>query len=233
MLMRLPEVIGPPEMPDFRVIEDINERKAAFFGFLLPMVTEANREIEQERRRLERLAQRAQHGRMGRQERFWLQGLASRYGMALPEENPDAAFFDELLKRVDIIPPSLALAQAALESGWGTSRFARLGNNLFGVWCYTPGCGIVPQRRPPGATHEVKRYASPAESFADYMRNLNSNVAYARLRELRATQRANGEPVTGRVLADGLYRYSSEGWTYVGKVKNVIQSNRLHEYDLR
>jgi len=220
------------ELPDFSAIEDVGERKAAFFGFLQPYIEEANAGIIEDRAHLEEVRARLKVGPLNRRDARWLRALAADYGLDL---EPEAPFTDELLDsleyRVDIIPPSMALAQAALESGWGTSRFARKGNNLFGIWCYEPGCGIVPRQRPAGATYEVASYRSPKESFQDYIRNLNSNRAYETLWNLRAEHRRKGEAVTGLSLSDGLFRYSEEGWTYIGKVQRVIQSNRLSTYD--
>jgi Bax protein len=228
-------VRGPlmgPSMPDFREIADVSERKEAFFTFLEPFVEAADAEIQEQRVRLLKIEGRVGDGHLNRRDDRWIRGMAADYGVEIdPEAAVDPSHVAELLRRVDIIPPSLALAQAALESGWGTSRFAQKGNNLFGIWCYTPGCGIVPQQRPAGATYEVTKYSSPRESFEDYIRNLNSNRSYQALWELRETLRAAGRPVTGLGLVDGLYRYSEEGWAYVGKVQSVIQSNNLSQYD--
>jgi Bax protein len=221
-----------PSMPDFREITDVSERKAAFFSFLEPFVEAAETEIQQQRERLLIIEGRVGDVLLNRRDDLWIRQTAAEYGVEIDPESPvDPSHVEELLRRVDIIPPSLALAQAALESGWGTSRFARKGNNLFGIWCYTPGCGLVPRQRPAGATYEVTKYRSPRESFEDYIRNLNSNRSYQALWEIRESLRAEGLPVTGLELADGLYRYSEEGWGYVGKVQRVIQSNDLIQYD--
>lgn len=230
LLVRSP-LIGP-SMPDFREITDVSERKAAFFTFLEPFVEEADAEIQERRARLLKIDGRIEDGHLNRRDDRWIRETAAAYGVEIdPEGAVTAAHVGELLRRVDIIPPSMALAQAALESGWGTSRFARQGNNLFGIWCYEPGCGIVPRQRPAGATYEVKKYRSPRESFADYIRNLNSNRAYEALWQLREDLREEGRPVTGLDLIDGLYRYSEEGWGYIGKIQRVIQSNNLTQYD--
>ena len=219
-------------MPDFQDIDDISERKAAFFSFLEPFSEDANRAIRRDRARLLAAERRFLNGPLGRREIRWLRQQMEAYGI---EADPDAPLDGEALEklelRMDIIPPSLALAQAALESGWGTSRFAQQGNNLFGIWCYEPGCGIVPERRPAGATYEVKSYPTPRQSFEDYMRNLNSNAAYRSLWLIREQRRLNGEPITGYALAEGLYRYSQEEWAYVSKVQNLILNNNLEKYD--
>ena len=220
-------------LPDFAAIEDTNVRKAEFFAFLDPFVAQANAEIQADRTRLNDLRERASRREaLPRRDAEWLAELAEAYEVPLADPTqPDERLWLALERRVDVIPPSLALAQAALESGWGTSRFAQEGNNLFGMWCYTPGCGIVPARRPAGQTYEVTRYRSPGASFAAYIRNLNTNTAYRELRQLRRQQRADGQTPTGLVLAGGLIRYSQEGSAYIEKVRRMIRSNDLAERD--
>jgi len=219
----------PNRLPDFAEIEDVNARKTAFFAFLQPFVDHANEDILADRARLLELREHyRQRDELPRGDARWLAELAAAYEVPLSEpRQPDLAALASLERRVDMVPASLALAQAALESGWGTSRFAREGNNLFGMWCYTPGCGIVPARRPTGATHEVTRYRSPGDSFAAYIRNLNTNGAYRELRSLRAGQRSRGQRISGATLAGGLTRYSQEGSAYVAKVRRMIRSNDL------
>ena len=232
LIVRGPIAVTGPSLPDFAEITDTSERKAAFFTFLDPFVKAADAEIQEQRARLKKVGKRVGKGHLNRRDDRWIRLVAADYKVEIDPESPvESSHVTELLRRVDIIPPSLALAQAALESGWGTSRFAQQGNNLFGIWCYTPGCGIVPLQRPAGATYEVTKYESPRESFEDYIQNLNSNRAYQALWELRENLRADGRPVTGLDLVDGLYRYSEEGWTYVGKIQRVIRTNDLTQYD--
>jgi Bax protein len=133
--------------------------------------------------------------------------------------------------RVDVLPPSLVLAQAANESAWGTSRFALEGNSLFGQWCYVEGCGIVPRRRARGATHEVKSFDSVAGTVRAYFNNINTNQSYEYLRELRADMREEDQPIDSMVLAFGLEPYSQRGDRYVDEVQNIIMQNDLHERD--
>jgi Bax protein len=222
----------PEPLPDFAAIDDINARKAAFFSFLEPHIEAANARIQADRDRLEALRDQLDAAPLNRRDVVWLRRLAERHRVELdPDTLPGSAAVDALLLRVDAIPPSLALAQAALESGWGTSRFARMGNNLFGIWCYTPGCGMVPKRRPAGATYEVARYRSPSECFLAYIQLLNSNPAYRSLWEIRRQLRADGEPLSGLDLAAGLLSYSEEGERYIAKVRRVIRSNGLQARD--
>ncbi|MDQ8187503.1 glucosaminidase domain-containing protein [Pelagicoccus sp. SDUM812002] len=216
-------------LPNFAAITTGNDRKQAFFDFLEPFVAEANGNILEERAAALKLeAYFERNGRLNgsRMEAFNDQRQIYKLD---PVESASSRSFEELLNRVDTIPASLALAQAAIESGWGTSRFARQGNNLFGMWCYEPGCGLVPKRRSPGKTHEVTVYRSPRESFLAYLRNLNTGSAYTALRDIRAAHRENGVEPTGRDLAPGLVRYSQERWTYVDKVRGMISANGLDE----
>ncbi len=135
----------------------------------------------------------------------------------------------ELEQRVDVVPGALLIAQAAIESGWGTSHFAREGNNLFGEWCFEEGCGIVPRSRSAGANHEVRRFPSVLHSIRSYVRNLNSHPAYAELRTRRARARANGSAPSAQDLAGGLEKYSERGMAYVEEVRLVIRANDLDQ----
>ena len=217
-------------LPDFDAIEDISERKQAFFEFLAPIVMAENRRVLEQRERLLDLAEALRAGeRIGWLDRRWLGRLAAEYDVARDPDAPRESILEsiELLKRrVDAVPVSLALVQAATESGWGRSRFATEGNNLFGHWCYQPGCGLVPERRNVGAGHEVAAFDSIADSVRRYVRNLNTNAAYAPLRAIRARMRRNDESPTAMALADGLIRYSERREDYVDEIKMVIRVNR-------
>lgn len=137
----------------------------------------------------------------------------------------------ELVRRVDVIPTSLVLAQAANESAWGTSRFAREGNNIFGQWCFDEGCGLVPNRRGEDASHEVRAFASVEAAVRAYFRNLNTHPSYEDLRTLRASMRMQGLPLNSMVLARGLTRYSERGMDYVEELQDMIRINELRERD--
>src|SRR3546814_12609314 len=127
----------------------------------------------------------------GRDQR-WLDQLADRYGL-------DSVDANELLERVDVVPPGLALAQSIEESGWGTSRFAQSGNAVFGMWTWSAGSGLVPEDRPDGETYEVQRFRSLENSVAAYMRNLNTKTSYREFRDRRAALRDQGRSEERRV----------------------------------
>jgi Bax protein len=145
----------------------------------------------------------------------------------------DDASWHQLLVNVDVLPPSLVLSQAANESAWGTSRFAKLGNNYFGQWCFEHGCGLVPKKRDSDKAHEVAAFNSPKESLESYMQNLNSHPAYQPLRNIRAQLRREKQAVTGMALAAGLTSYSERGQEYIAELRAMIKFNKLSKYDKR
>ena len=212
-------------LPDFHELTEVDERKAAFFGFLRPIVEASNGAIRADRERLLSLANRhVAEGRVSLLDELWLEALARRYRIEL-DGRSTAETIAELKLRVDIVPTPLVLVQAAKESGWGMSRFAREANNLFGQWCFREGCGVVPARRPAGANHEVRLFDSIGDAVDAYLRNINTGDAYARLRQIRAQRRAQGEKLTGAALADGLLYYSQRRQAYVEEVKSMLRHN--------
>jgi Bax protein len=213
---------------DFSAYPAGPERKQAFLDYFLPLVEQANRAVSQRRERLLRLA--GKRDSLGWWERYWVKDLAREYGIE-DFEFDNAAHWQRLQRRVDVVPASLSLAQAAKESGWGTSRFARTGNNFFGLWCYETGCGLVPKRRRHGHGHEVAVFDSPRQSVEKYLHNLNTNDAYRQFRRIRAGLRESGETIRGQSLVDGLRRYSQRGDAYVEELKTMISFNRLERFD--
>jgi Bax protein len=199
-------------------------KKSLFFRSLLPLVLAQNRQIRIERARLTTLFS---DGDLAPDSPPWhdVAAIAREYQVKGDLNAPDVR--RELLSRVDEIPPSLALAQAANESAWGTSRFAREGNNLFGQWTWDKSQGMLPKQRPTGATHYVRRFQSLRASVRAYMRNLNTHGAYAELRDHRQRLRQGGVPVTGMRLAGGLTAYSERGMAYVNEIREMISFNRL------
>ena len=143
----------------------------------------------------------------------------------------DRALQDKLLRRVDTLPPSLVLAQAAEESGWGTSRFAVEGNALFGMWTWS-GKGVTPlQQRSNLGNYKIASYETPLQSVIAYMHNLNTHQAYSTLRARRAELRKAGTKVTGWELANTLTKYSERGQEYVDSLHSLMKVNRLQPTD--
>ncbi|MCM0612665.1 glucosaminidase domain-containing protein [Marinobacter sediminum] len=214
------------DLPDFSQFRDTTEKKAAFFSFLYPRIVLANSRILIERDYLDSLANQSS---LAEKEKKWLTAQANR--LRIDEKIGSPEFFDLLHKRLDIIPPSLILAQSANESAWGTSRFATRGNNLFGQWCFSKGCGLVPRSRVEGADHEVAKFSSPYRSVRAYIQNLNSHPTYQSLRDIRLKDRRAGDPLSGLDLARGLLGYSERGQDYIEEIRAMIHYNNLEFYD--
>jgi len=193
---------------------DAEARKTAFFAFMRPIIEAENQRIQVLRHRL--IAARKVGGRP-----LWVTAVAEDYRIAWT-----GAEWQALLQRVDTTPLPLVLAQSANESNWGRSRFARKGNNMFGQWCFKPGCGMVPKQRNSGAGHEVASYRSVNASVRAYLRNLNTGAAYGELRRLRWQARQQGKTPTAMLLASGLERYSQRGAAYVDDIRAMIKGNR-------
>lgn len=215
-------------VPDFSAYDAGAERKGAFFNYFLPLINEQNAEILGTREQL--VAWNEDRESLAWWNAWEIELLADDYGMDNFDMESDA-HWDTLLRRVDVVPPSLALVQAANESSWGTSRFAREGNNFYGEWCYVPGCGIVPKKRGKKERHEVADFDSPANSVASYMNNLNYHPAYKTLREIRAGLRAGDDPISGIALAEGLHSYSERGEEYIKELRSMITFNSLSQHD--
>ncbi|MEA1677593.1 glucosaminidase domain-containing protein [Nitrospirillum sp. BR 11163] len=162
-------------------------------------------------------------------DQVWVARLAARYGMD-PARKID---LDALLRRVDVVPVSMALAQAAEESGWGTSRFAQHGNALFGqlTWSEEEKEGITPRNRHPGDTSRFRKFEDLLECVRVYMQNLNTHDAYAQFRATRATLRRQGKPLDTMLLLNTLDKYSELGPVYVKAVRSLIRTNNLRDFD--
>lgn len=194
----------------------VQKKKALFFRLLGPLVLRANELILLEHEQLFAV----------RQGEAYAQNLAE----AFTRYRVKSGDLDELKARVDTIPPSLVMAQAAEESGWGTSRFADLGNALFGQWTY--GEGIAPlNRRIEKGQYSIAAFDSPLDSVRAYMLNINSHPAYAELRQRRLAGREAGRPASGYELARTLTKYSERGEHYVESLHAIMRVNRLGPAD--
>ncbi|WP_428772468.1 glucosaminidase domain-containing protein [Vibrio sp.] len=230
----LQDLDGHPvgEAPDFSSFSDVNEKKSAFFGFLLPGVAYENQRILQERSVLDGAKKSFQQSKLSDKQTKQLNRLARKYDLPIEKNEFSLDWFDEMLVRVNVIPYPLVLTQAANESAWGTSRFARQGNNYFGQWCYQQGCGLVPLSRVEGMTHEVAKFKSAQQSIHNYFMNVNRNAAYQELRQLREALVEQGKDLLGTEsalhLTDGLLKYSERGLDYVNDLKAMIRHNQSH-----
>lgn len=210
---KVPALFLPAVPDDLDELAEVDDKKHVFLRVMLPLVLVVNEEIAEDRRRLEAMV-------AGRQphDDSWLAELAARYGAEGAQPAP-------LLRRVDVIPPSLALAQAAEESGWGTSRFVREANNLFGH----VGDDVVPEGDAEGP--RMASFASLHEAVRAYVHNLNTHPAYESLRRARATARARGTFPDGHTLAGALVNYSERRGAYVDTIRALIRANRLLRFD--
>jgi len=200
----------------------VKEKKNIFFRLIAPLILLSNEDITRERKQLLKDTKDSS---------FSIE-LAKKYRILKKEENTlsDAQFL-ELKKRVDIIPLSLALAQGAEESGWGTSRFASEGNALFGQWDFS-GKGMSPkhQRKELG-NYGLARFNTPLDSVKGYMLNLNTTRAYKKLRTLRQKLRDNNKTITGYKLANTLDKYSERGQAYIDGLHTMMRYNKLLDVD--
>jgi Bax protein len=231
-LQPIPEAIIEPlpvleVVPDFASIVDVKEKKESFFNYIEPYVDQVNEDIIRQRLRVISIREKIVNNKeLLLADLRYLSTLAEQYELEA-DDITNLEFLSVLLRRVDKIPVSLALAQAANESAWGTSRFAQDGNNFFGQWCYSDGCGLIPMRRREGATHEVRSFDSAKDSVQAYIHNLNTFPSYQMLRRIRQQLRRQNQAVDGVSLSDGLESYSSRGLDYIDEVQTMIYTNNL------
>lgn len=208
-------VKGSPNLP-------VETKKSIFFRLMAPLILIANENIAQQRELVKNEPLNSQK----------LIDIALKYNIIKePQTNLKEAQRRLLLSRVDIIPASLALAQAAEESGWATSRFALEGNAFFGQWDFS-GNGMKPkQQREALGNYGVAKFDSPLDSVEAYMFNLNTNAAYQNLRDLRGEMRSNDRHITGYELAATLDKYSERGEAYISGLRLMIRYNKLETVD--
>ena len=215
------------KLPNFAKIRDVKEKKRQFFAFIKPAVFAENNRILTLRVEIERLiAQLTLEQPFSEQDLALVDSLIEKYKVSKKFSLLRQLY--ELQVKVDIIPPALILVQAANESAWGTSRFARIGLNFFGVWCYKKGCGMVPGSRNTGAKHEVAAYSSIKQGVARYLHNINTNSAYTVFRTIRSQLREQNQPLAPEILATGLIPYSERGTDYVLELTEMIRHNRKY-----
>jgi Bax protein len=228
-------------IPDFTQLSDTQVRKQRFFDYLDDYVSRQNARIHGLREQVKGYAAIADAGfALSPAEQQRLLTLARRYKVktvsATSEpvrlsKSSQQALIAELLLRIDAIPISLVLAQAANESAWGTSRFAVEGNNLFGQWCYQEGCGFVPFERVDEASHEVERFDTVDAAVTAYFNNINTHPSYSHFRRMRARMREQERSLDPIQLAYGLGSYSQRGDNYIDELQTIIQQNDLQRRD--
>ena len=213
-------------LPDFTSISHTPDRKRAFFEYLIPAVEFQNAVVEERRLILAGIKIKLEYGmELSISDVTFLAAMGKRY--RIDPQSSLARAMVELNRRMDIVPASMVLSQAAMESGWGTSRFARQANNMFGQWCFTKGCGVVPGQRDDSARHEVAKYDRVDLAVQSYFRNINTQPSYTALRGIRQQARDEGRLPTGQELVAGLGKYSARGDDYIEELRSMIRSNGL------
>lgn len=200
----------------------VKTKKAVFFRLMAPLVLMSNEAILKERELIQSLESSDPNLRL----------LFEKYRVELSaDEEITVKQRANLLTRVDIVPPSLALAQAAEESGWATSRFTIEGNAFFGQWDFS-GQGMVPkQQRKELGNYGIAKFDSPIGSVMGYMQNINTSFAYDKFRKKRAELRANNQLLSGWLLAATLDKYSERGQAYIDSIRSMIDYNKLQQVD--
>ena len=219
---KVPDVIIAKFPDDFKNIYSSKLRKNLFIKVALPIIVKENEKLVSQNIEIEKLKNKFNF--LKRSEALWLRKKMEEY-----EVNDQS--IGELLMRIDAIPVSIALSQAAVESGWGTSRFASEGNALFGQYVWgTNNHGIIPNDRETDANYKIKSFDSLSESVASYMKNLNTNFHYNEFRINRFVLRSNNIPLRGSYLTEYLFNYSIED-NYTDKIKNIIEINNFEDFD--
>ena len=218
------------ELPDdFSEIQDVPTKKKLFYLVTLPLIYNSNTLIMQERRMVINIEKKFARKELNKNETDEIIRLSKKYKLDYSEIN--TKLFRKLKQRINIIPVSLALGQAIIESGWGQSRFATEGNALYGQWTTSEDKGIIPQDRDEDKTHAVLKFKNLSESVEAYMFNINTHQAYYNFRVIRRIDERikYTDPISMKVKY--LAAYAEIGDKYVDKLELIIASNNLQEFD--
>jgi len=206
---------------EIKRIESTKKKKNLFIQIILPLILEENNRIKLDRKKLFSILNKSINSN---KEKKWLNSKFKQYGVLKKD-------ISTLKIRMDEVPVSLAIAQAAKETGWGTSRFAIEGNALFGQWTWT-GEGIKPAGAESGdSTHKVMKFKVLKASVRAYQRNLNTHSSYKQFRAARAIMRDNDKELDSLILADYLDKYAATGKEYTKIIKQIIKQNLLKDFD--
>ena len=222
--IRKTKIVKPVEIgllpKEIKKIESTKKRKDLFIKIVLPLILEENNRILLDRKRLFVILNKSINTNS---EKNWLKKKLKQYGVV----NNDLS---TLKVRMDIIPVSLAIAQAAKETGWGTSRFALEGNALFGQWTWSEE-GIKPASADSDSKHKVMKFKVLKASVRAYQRNLNTHSSYREFRKVRAIQRDNEGNLNSLELVSYLHEYAETGVAYTEVLKKIIEQNKLTDFD--
>ena len=205
---------------EIKMIENTKKRKEFFIQIVLPLIIKENSNIRIDRKNLFKIINKSNNTNLEKQ---WLEKKYKQYGVAPGD-------LSSLKIRMDEIPVSLAIAQAAKETGWGTSRFAQEGNALFGQWTWS-GEGLKPKEAKAGEGHKVMKFNVLQASVRAYQRNLNTHSTYREFRRARAELRDLGKPLDSLELSKYLNKYAETGNQYVEVLQKIIKQNKLKDFD--
>ena len=205
---------------EIKNIGNTNKRKEMFIKIVLPLIVKENNKIRIDRKRLFTILSKNSNTDI---EKKWLEKKYKQYGVRQND-------LSTLKIRMDEIPVSLAIAQAAKETGWGTSRFALKGNALFGQWTWS-GEGLKPKNAEKGEEHKVMKFHSLQLSVRAYLRNLNTHSSYRNLRKARTKLRNKNKSLDSIVLSKHLDKYAETGNEYIEVLQKIINQNNLKDFD--
>ena len=205
---------------EIKNIANTKKRKEMFIKIVLPLIVKENNKIRIDRKRLFTILNKNSNTNI---EKKWLEKKYKQYGVRKND-------LSTLKVRMDEIPVSLAIAQAAKETGWGTSRFALKGNALFGQWTWS-GDGLKPKNAEEGKDHKVMKFHSLQLSVRAYLRNLNTHSSYKNLRKARTELRNKNKDLDSLILAKHLDKYAETGNQYIEVLKKIIEQNNLKDFD--
>ena len=205
---------------EIKMIENSKKRKEFFIQIVLPLIIEENNNIKLDRNTLFTIINKSNNSNSEKQ---WLEKKYKQYGVKSGD-------LSSLKIRMDEIPVSLAIAQAAKETGWGTSRFALEGNALFGQWTWS-GEGLKPKEAKEGENHKVMKFNILQASVRAYQRNINTHSTYKDFRKARAKLRDNNKPLDSIELSNHLNKYAETGNQYVEVLQKIIKQNKLQDFD--
>ena len=205
---------------DLDRLKNTKKKKDTFIKIVIPLILDENNKILENRKKLFKILNKSTNS-MG--EKRWLKRRFKEYGIKKGD-------ITELKVRMDIIPASIAIAQAAIESGWGTSRFALEGNAMFGQWTWSKK-GIEPTEKSKNQNHKILKFSMLRSSVKAYKNNLNTHNGYKEFREKRAELRKNNKKISGLKLVNYLYNYAATGKEYTESLKKAINQNRLTDFD--
>jgi len=205
---------------EIKKISNTKKRKEMFIKIVLPLILKENNKIRIDRKRLFTILNKNSNTDI---EKKWLEKKYKQYGVRQND-------LSSLKIRMDEIPVSLAIAQAAKETGWGTSRFALKGNALFGQWTWS-GEGLKPKNADEGKDHKVMKFHSLQLSVRAYLRNLNTHSTYRNLRKARTELRNQNKTLDSIILSGHLDKYAETGSQYIEVLQKIIEQNNLKDFD--